>query len=31
MNACKLVAIKPFDHIIVRKNQYFSFAENRLI
>ncbi len=31
VNASKLVGIKPFDHIIIGKDRYFSFAENGLI
>ncbi len=31
VNACKLVGIKPFDHIIIGNNQYYSFAEQGLI
>jgi len=31
VSACKLVGIKPFDHLIIGKDQYYSFAENGLI
>lgn len=31
VNACKLVGIKPFDHVIIGKERYYSFAENGLI
>lgn len=30
-SACKLVGIKPFDHIIIGNNRYYSFAEHGLI
>ena len=31
VSACKLVGIKPLDHIVIGKNQYYSFAEQGLI
>jgi len=31
VNACNLVGIKPFDHIIIGNNCYYSFAEHGLI
>lgn len=30
-DACNLVKIKPFDHIIVGKDRYFSFADHGLM
>lgn len=31
VNACKLVGIRPFDHIIIGKDRYYSFVENGLM
>lgn len=31
VNACQFVGIKVLDHIIIGKDQYFSFSENGLI
>lgn len=31
VNACKLVGIKPYDHVIIGKEHYYSFSENGLI
>jgi len=31
VNACKLVGIRPYDHIIIGKDRYYSFAEDGLI
>ncbi|MFZ5518446.1 MAG: RadC family protein [Candidatus Zhuqueibacterota bacterium] len=31
VQACNIVGIRPFDHIIMGKNSYYSFAENNLL
>jgi len=31
VSVCNLVGIKPFDHIIIGKNRYYSFAEHGLM
>lgn len=31
VSACKLVGIKPYDHVIIGKDRYYSFSENGLI
>ena len=31
VNACKLVGIKPYDHVIIGKDRYYSFSENGLM
>jgi DNA repair protein RadC len=31
VDACNLVGIRPFDHIIIGKNRYYSFAEHGLM
>lgn len=31
VNACKLVGIRPYDHIIIGNNKYYSFVEHGLI
>ena len=31
MDACKLVSITVLDHIIIGRDEYFSFAENGLL
>jgi DNA repair protein RadC len=31
VNACKLVGVNPLDHVIIGKDDYYSFSENGLI
>ncbi|MDZ7265640.1 MAG: DNA repair protein RadC, partial [candidate division KSB1 bacterium] len=31
VQACKVVGIKPYDHVIIGKEHYYSFSENGLI
>lgn len=31
VNACRMVGIKPYDHVIIGKEHYYSFSENGLI
>ena len=30
-DACKIVKVNPFDHIIIGKDKYFSFADHGLM